>query len=246
MKSRIKIYINDMIKNPSYFLIIIFYLFVSVRSLLEVKKSLVESGMSQEPFSFTFQYLFFVLLIGFFLFLIMICISAIVVSDKLSGRCEMLLANKVNIELLVKNYRTAVFFLCIIPIIILTAAFVGVSFSNKLYAITDMIKNVENIVFILAFLLFAFSLIEMIVYICLIVKKVEIIKSILSYSAIAFLFIVMVPVNQLRDRGWILDAKSLALVISAVIFVLSGVFLLVTFLIKRKYSNEQITLSFRQ
>lgn len=246
MKSNIKIYIKDMMKNPSYFFIVIFFLFVSIHSLLKIKNSALENGMPKELFNFTFQYLTFVLIIGYFLFLVMICISSIVVSDKLSGRCEMLLANKISIVLLVRNYKITVFCLCILPVIILVAAFFGISFLNELYAITNMMKNVENLVFILIFFLFSFSLIEMIIYICLTIKRVEIIRTILSFAAIAFLFIVMAPVNQMRNRGWILDTKSLTLVISAILFVLSGLFLCVTFGIKRNYSNEHITLSFRQ
>lgn len=243
MKSSVKSYIRDMIRDPSYLFIVIFYLGISINSLFEIKKSALESSMAKELLIFTLQYLFFTLIIGYLLFLVMVCISSIVVPDKLSGRCEMLLANKVSIELLIKNYKKTIFFLCILPITIFTMAFLGIYFFNGLH---EIILNAWNLVFLLVFLLFSLSLIEMIIYICLIVKRVEVIRTILSFSSIGFMFIVMAPVNLMRNKGWILDKNHLILAISFILFVLSVVFLLVTLAIKRNYSNEHITLSFRQ
>lgn len=246
MKSSVKIYIHDMKKNPSYLFIVIFFLAVTINSLLSIRRSALESGMPEELRVFTFQYLFLVLIIGYFLFLVMVCISSLVVSDKVSGRCEMLLANRVSIGVLVRSYRQTVFLLCILPIFIFVVLFCGISFFYKIDAILDMLTNGENLVFIFCFMLFMLSLIEMIIYICLVIKNVEIIRSILSFASIAFLFLVMAPVSQMRERGWILDGKSLALAMSAVLFVLSMINLSVIFHLKRYYSNERITLSFHQ
>ncbi len=246
MKSSIKLYVKDMIKNPSYLFIVIGYLCITINSIFKVKSSILESDMPEEVVEFTFQYLFFTLIIGYFLFLVMTGISSIVVSDKLSGRCEMLLANKVSIELLMRNYTITIFFLCVLPIFIYAVVLLGIYSFSELNEIMDKAWNVGNLFFVLGFFIFSLSLIKMIIYICLILKRVEIIRSILSFSSIGFLFIVMAPVNFLCNQGWILTGYALALAISAILIVLSVIFLLVILVMKKNYSNERVVLSFRQ
>lgn len=235
-----------MLKNPSYFLIVIIFFLISMNSLLTISKSNLENEVSLKILDFTLQSVFFILIISYFLFLLMVCISSIVVSDKLSGRCELLLANQVNISSLVKNYRTIIFTLCILPIMFFIVILFTIGYFIELSSFTIMMQNIETIIFIFTLILFIFTSIEMLIYLCLIIKKVEVIRTILSLSAMFFIFGFSALGKILIEQGLIWDTQSLTLMVSIILFLLSGISLFVIFCIKRNHTNESVILSFRQ
>nr|HPJ90262.1 hypothetical protein [Thermotogota bacterium] len=235
-----RVYIKNIFKDFS-FLIGLIILFVISGYTFYKFDGTVDSGMV-----FIIQAIFLILITYAFLQLNVISIDLTVISDKASGRCELMLANKMGIDEMVKMYIRINFIVCLIPIILLNIELFAISVIFNLAALKLILLNPYLILFYGLFIVFMYNASKLFISLCLKTKKLGLFRRLFSFGAFLFLPVFILIFNLMKNTGFILTQDSLYIIFILFLLILNLILFLVNLITRRSLSKEQIILSFKQ
>jgi hypothetical protein len=235
-----RLHAKDVLKSPSYLFMLILLLTVPLYSLMQILKTNVG------PISFIPVYVYLMFNVSMFLFLNMITINMIVISEKTSGRCEYYLANKVDIRYLSDLYSRSSFILSIVPIFIFNLIMLGYSLISRESVMLDMFVKSHFVWFILSFLFFTYTATCSLTFLSMLSKSPERIRTYLSVSSFLFTFAAMLPGTFIKRLGLTPGSGSIVLVTAFTLFTLGLGCATAYYFLKRKLNNESVILSYRQ
>ncbi|MCL2253312.1 MAG: hypothetical protein FWC09_02625 [Lachnospiraceae bacterium] len=232
-----KIQLKDVISDSQYFIFFILVILVPIITLVRFSKSLSDdiSGL------FLSSYAFLSLLIAMHMTICSMTVTLVVISDKIADRCEFLLANGYCIKKLKYNYANIINISCLTPILLLIIIF----FVYSLIAKNIFVKIYLNpffLLFIAIIILFSISLSRLLTDICLIVKKLDRLKTIIALCSYSFFFIILIPANRMKR----VSVNEVMIVFSLVLLIISVIIFVISKILSSRINNEKVTLSFKQ
>ena len=195
---------------------------------------------------FVVQTSFLIIMIYAFLQLNVISIDLTVISDKASGRCELMLANKMQLDVMIKMYNQINFLICLLPIIFLNIELFFLSIFFDIVPLKLILFNPYLILFYCLFILFMYNVSIFFIILCLKTKKLGLFRRIFSFGAFLFLPIFILIFNLMRNFGITLTQNSLYIIFSVSLLVVNIVLFFVNSANRKSLTKEKIILSFKQ
>ncbi|MEK5238620.1 hypothetical protein NST99_23285 [Paenibacillus sp. FSL L8-0470] len=235
-----KLNIKDVLRTPSYVAMLLIMIILPFNSLLQILRT------NTGPMAFIPVYIYLVLNLSIYLFLNMIALSLIVISEKTSGRCEYYLANKVDIRQLTSLYSRSAFVLSIAPILLFNALVFAYALVSREALLLHLFQNVAFVMFAAAYLLFTYAATGTLTLFSMLSKSPERVRTFLSVSAVLFVFAASLPGTFLRKLGITPDGNAILWITGCMLLLLAALCTAVRSSLNGKLSNESIILSYKQ
>jgi len=235
-----KVYMKNIFKDFSFLIGLTILFVISGYTFFRFGNS-IEPGIV-----FVVQTCFLIIMIYAFLQLNVISIDLTVISDKASGRCELMLANKMQLDVMIKMYNQINFLICLLPIIFLNIELFFLSIFFDIVPLKLILFNPYLILFYCLFILFMYNVSKFFIVLCLITKKLGLFRRTFSFGVFLFLPAFILIFNLMRNLGIVLTQNSLYIIFIVSLFVLNIILIFINFTTQKSLTKEKIILSFKQ
>ncbi|GJM75809.1 hypothetical protein HMSSN036_80250 [Paenibacillus macerans] len=235
-----KLNFRDILKSPSYLVMLNIMLIVPLNSMLQILKT--NTGLME----FIVVYVFLMLNVSIYFFLNMLTISLIVISEKSSGRCEYYLANQVDVRRLTGIYSRSSYSLNIGPILLLDILMAGYAIARHETVLLHLFQDVSFVWFAATYLLFTYLATSTLTLISMLSKSPERIRTYLSVSSFLFIFAATLPAALIKKLGFIPNGDTIVWFTGSTLLVLAMICASVRMYLSNKLNNEIVILSYKQ